>query len=134
MCKRVNLSEAHEKERWVNTRVRVGWVCAYLTFSFSDCRSHHISSALHYLTILSDYAGAECSDFHSSWNSTVIYIVTIIRLADSVNEQRQRTSTTSFERQSEHWTARTVSANSLWHHPIVSNLHSLCRIYLPLNV
>lgn len=48
-----------------------------------------ISSALHYLTILSDYADAECSDFHSSWNSTVIYMVTIIRLADNVNEHRQ---------------------------------------------
>lgn len=46
----------------------------------------NILSTLHYLTILSDYAAAECSDFHSSWNSTVIYIVTIIRLAD--NEHR----------------------------------------------
>lgn len=43
-------------------------------------------AALHYLTILSDYADdAECSDLHSSWNSTVIYIVTIIRLADTTS-------------------------------------------------
>lgn len=113
-----NRTNAHEKGRWLmRACVRV-CVCAYLAFSFCDCRNHHISSALHYLTILSDYAGAECSDFHSSWNSTVIYIVTIIRLADSVNEHRQPVSTTTRALNAN------GSANSLWQFPIVSNLHS----------